>query len=936
MKRILSFFLFVFIINNVNAYDLTVAQDGSGNYTTVQAAINAAPTGLTAPYYIFIKNGKYKEKISIPSNKPFIYLIGESVANTILYYTDGASTSNGTGGTLGTAGSASIIINATDFTAQNITFENTFGDGSQAVAVEINADRAAFKNCRFMANQDTLYTKGSGAPRCYFKNCYIDGNIDFIFGNSIALFDSCTVYAKTRTTNGSSYMTAASTPPGQAYGYVFNNCTFPANTGGTQYYLGRPWQNSTGSSPLANNKVVYLNAIFGAGLILPAGWAVWDAGTDTTLIFDAEYQSKGFSGALADVGNRVTWSHQLTSGDLATYTKANMFGSWDPCAINATFCNDSARDIAVSNFKGTKGTTTSSFNWNISWGMPGITYTLYRAMDSMNSSNYTSIASVMSTTDTIVNYQLIDPVPPAGSIYYYYIVASKPGTASHTTDTVLISSAPTITATGVLGSFAQGLGTPSAAQIYTVSGVNLVDNVTITPPANFEVSADGTTWFNNASPLVLSPTAGALAATSISVRLNASALGTYSGNITNTTTGSGANSVNVPVSGTTADHLNVSKVLQQWPLDVDNNDSAAVRATFVNASVSVLNKLFVSNGTTVPTVPAYSGAFGQAFGASSNGDGTWSTAVGGPGGNLNRTFYDQFTVTPSGSNGLRVDSVILNADFYNSNSNSKLAIVYSLSGFASDSVDLPAASFASPILLNKNTTGTVDNYRLALNGGIGISVPNGQSLTLRFYYALGSSSAGRYGMLKNVIVMGDSSSIVPVTLVSLNAIAKNNAVQLNWRTTNEINSKNFIVERSTDGIHFTAIGTVDANNSLLTNNYSFTDNSALQGIVYYRLRQNDKNGFYKESQVVTVKIDGKSSVTIYPNPAKSYINLNYTSLSQSAFGKIISVDGRMMKKINLAKGSTQSTININNLSRGTYFIVITNANTTQTLKFVKQ
>ena len=226
---LLGFFLLAGI-GRAFAYDVVVAADGSGNYTTVQAAINAAPTGRTAVFSIFIKNGRYREKISIPSNKPFLQLVGESVANTILTYDDGASTLVG-GVALGTQNSASFSVNAPDFSAFNITFENAFGDGSQAVAVLVNADRAVFKNCRLLGNQDTLYVKGTGTPMHYFRDCYIDGNVDFIFGSSIAVFDRCVIYAKSRSSNGASYITAANTPPGQSYGFVFHDAKIPSNTG---------------------------------------------------------------------------------------------------------------------------------------------------------------------------------------------------------------------------------------------------------------------------------------------------------------------------------------------------------------------------------------------------------------------------------------------------------------------------------------------------------------------------------------------------------------------------------------------------------------------------------------------------------------------------------------------------------------------------------
>jgi hypothetical protein len=286
---------------------------------------------------------------------------------------------------------------------------------------------------------------------------------------------------------------------------------------------------------------------------------------------------------------------------------------------------------------------------------------------------------------------------------------------------------------------------------------------------------------------------------------------------------------------------------------------------------------------------------------------------------------------------LRIDSLILNADFYNSNTNSKLAIAYSLSGFTTDSTDFMAASFTSPITLNKNTSGTVDNYRFALNGATGINVPAGKSISFRFYYALGSSSAGRYGMLNNVIVKGDTNlSVVPLTLLSFTASTLTNAVQLNWSTTNEISSKNFIIERSMDGIHFTAIGTVNANNNINVNNYAFTDANAVQGLAYYRLRIIDLNGNYKLSQVLTIKTASKNTFIVYPNPATDIVGIKYPVLSQSASIKLNSIEGKTLQCITLAQGTSQATINIKSLSKGTYFIIINKGQGAETLRFVKQ
>lgn len=754
-------------------YDFTVAKDGTGDYTTVQAAINAAPTARTAVFTIFIKNGRYKEKITIPANKPFLQLVGESVANTVLTYDDGASTPAPGGGTIGTQNSASFSVNAEDFSALNITFENSFGDGSQAVAVLLNADRAAFKNCRFLGNQDTLYTKGNGTPRHYFRDCYIDGNVDFIFGSSVAVFDRCVIYAKTRTTSGSSYITAANTPPGQTYGYVFRNCTLPANTGGTQYVLGRPWQNSTGFAVPTHNKVVFLKTTLGAGLIQPAGWAVWDAGTNTSLITYAEYQSRTFSGSLVPVGQRVSWSRQLVAADTAAYTVASVFGStWSPCATATGFCGSFAPEIAVSNFRATKGTASapSTLSWNSSWAISQIKYELFRSADNVT---FGKVGEVTALTDSLYNFQLPDAVPPAGSIYYYYLRASKPGLATHTTETIQISSAPVLTITGTLGPFMQYQTGASGVQTYSLTGANLTASVTITPPAGYEISANGgMNWATAAAPLVLTPTNNTLTNTLISVRLNATTAGSYAGDITHVS--SGASAVSVPVRGTKVNTVApVSEPLQWWPLKANSADSSAVRSRAVVASTPTLRGLTVSNGTTVPTIRAYSNTFGQAFGATANGDGSWGTAVGGPGGNLSRRVYEQFTVTAAANATLRLDSLLLTSAFYNTSSNTKLAVVYSRSNFTTDSADvtggtgpaggLPSTAnggFLTPILLANQTNGPTLTYRLTLNGPTGISLAAGQTLTIRLYFSCGSSSAGRYALLKNVVVKGETTPVL--------------------------------------------------------------------------------------------------------------------------------------------------------------------------------
>jgi pectinesterase len=913
-------------------YDKIVAKDGSGDYTTVQAAINAAPTSLTVPYKIFIKNGKYKEKINIPSNKPFLQFIGESVANVILTFDDYSGKANPAGGTFGTSTSASVTVNATDFTAINITFENTTGESPQALAINVNADRAAFKNCRFLGGQDTVLTNANGG-RNYFKNCYIDGTVDFIFGGARAVFDSCVIYAKTRSSAGNSYITAANTTATEPYGYVFRDCKIPANRGTTVYYLGRPWQNDAGTALASKSrtKVQFLNTKMSSS-VRADGWSTWDAGTDTALITYAEYKTQKMDGSLLDVSQRVSWSKQLADTSAAKLNNTNLFGTWDPCAVTADFCTYLPEPIAVSNFAGAKGASTAVFNWNISWPMTSIKYELFRSSDRIA---FAKINEQTSANDTAVNFTYSEANPPAGQTYYYYVLASKPGYASHVTDTVAISSTPTITTAGVLGSYLQGLGTPSNYQNITVSGVNLTDNVTITAPASYEISSNaGTTWNNSSTPIVLTPTSGTLAATTISIRLNGTAVGAYTGNVV--LTSAGAATVNLSVTGTVqADALLVSTILEYWPLTTNNQDSTAIRATGVVATTPTFNKLTVSDGVTVSAVPSYSATHGQAYAPSATG--LWSTASGGPGGTLNRTFYQQFTVTASANASLRIDSLILNHSFYNTSSNTRLAVVYSKTGFTTaDSTNFAAASFTSPITITNETAGTTVNYRLAFNGATGVTLSAGQTLTFRLYNSCGSGSTGRYGKLKNLYILGNATVTLPVTLQSFTANAEATSVLLDWVTSNEVNAQSFVVEKSTNGNNFTAIGTVGANNKAGINTYHFSDVSALANLTYYRLKMVDKDGAFTYSKVVVINSQLTAKFIAYPNPTSNVITLVHPKVNTTANVKIIGVNGSVVFAKAITVGATQSLLDVSVLSPGNYTIIFDAENTHLKTLFLKQ
>jgi len=279
---------------------------------------------------VLVRSGVYKEEISIPHTKFRVHFKGEDARNTIFTYDKYAKKLwPGRDFPMGTSGSASIYIHASYITFEDITFENTSGEGKeigQAVAVFTDGDFLFFNRCRFIGNQDTLYTYGrygkfGGIKRNYFKDCYIEGTTDFIFGTSIAYFEGCTIHSKKN-----SYVTAASTLQGQKYGYVFVNCRLTADEGIDKCYLGRPWG--------AYAKTVFIGCELGKH-ILPEGWHDWEKEGKPDTKKNSYYAEYGNTGPGAK-GPRVKWAHQLKAKDLKEYTfQKVMFQEqdgivWDP------------------------------------------------------------------------------------------------------------------------------------------------------------------------------------------------------------------------------------------------------------------------------------------------------------------------------------------------------------------------------------------------------------------------------------------------------------------------------------------------------------------------------------------------------------------------------------------------------------------------------
>jgi len=289
-------------------YDITVAKDGSGDFTSIQEAIYSAKAFPYQRIVIHIKNGVYYEKVHVYSWNTQVSLIGESKEGTIISYGDYFNKIDlGRNSTFFTS---TVLVEGNDFVAKNLTIENTSGEVGQAVALSVNATRCYFENCAFLGFQDTLYTAGEGSKQ-YFKNCYIEGSTDFIFGEATVVFEFCIVHSKTN-----SYVTAASTPKGQKFGYVFKNCTLTADKAVTAAYLGRPWR--------IYAKTVYIDCEIGSH-IKPEGWHNWSKPEAEINAFYAEYNCKGEG---YKPKSRVAWSHQLKKSEVKKYTLKNVLGDF--------------------------------------------------------------------------------------------------------------------------------------------------------------------------------------------------------------------------------------------------------------------------------------------------------------------------------------------------------------------------------------------------------------------------------------------------------------------------------------------------------------------------------------------------------------------------------------------------------------------------------
>lgn len=306
MRKVLGLLLLLSVVSAAWAQErqdtIVVSRDGTGNFRTLQEAIESARAFMDYTVTIYVKNGVYKEKVIVPSWVENIDIIGEDRDKTIITYDDHANINK-----MGTFRTYTVKVEGSDITFKNLTIENNAAQLGQAVALHTEGDRLKFINCRILGNQDTIYT-GAKFTRLYFKDCYIDGTTDFIFGPSTALFEDCIIHSKRN-----SYVTAASTPKEAKYGYVFKHCKLTAEPGVDKVYLGRPWR------PYAYT--LFIECELGKHIVL-AGWHNWGKQSNEETARYMEYKNTGEG---ANASERVAWSKQLTKKEAEEVTVDAIF-----------------------------------------------------------------------------------------------------------------------------------------------------------------------------------------------------------------------------------------------------------------------------------------------------------------------------------------------------------------------------------------------------------------------------------------------------------------------------------------------------------------------------------------------------------------------------------------------------------------------------------
>ena len=329
MKRLLTIIVALSALLTAQAqknYDnpdtLVVSRDGTGEFRNIGEALEVCRAFMEYHKVIFVKKGTYKEKLVIPQWLTNIEICGEDRDKTIITWDDHANikaditplTAEGPVQKIGTFRTFTLKIQGSMITLKNITIENNSARLGQAVALHTEGDRLTFINCRFLGHQDTIYT-GNAQTRLLFKDCYIEGTTDFIFGPSTAWFENCQIFCK-----ADSYITAASTPKDSPYGYIFNHCSISCDTNVSKVYLGRPWRDY--------GYTLFMNCDL-PRQIRPEGWHQWRPEAVKTARY-MEYNNRGEGAA---TGERVAWSRQLTKKEAQQITMERVFSindNWNP------------------------------------------------------------------------------------------------------------------------------------------------------------------------------------------------------------------------------------------------------------------------------------------------------------------------------------------------------------------------------------------------------------------------------------------------------------------------------------------------------------------------------------------------------------------------------------------------------------------------------
>lgn len=295
--------------------DVVVAADGSGQFTSLQDAISSAPmrTGRTDPRWVIrVKAGTYRERIYVQRERGNIHVLGEDAMKTVVTFDLHANLIGPDDKPIGTFRTPTLQIDGDGMIWENITIANGAGPVAQALALRADGDRLMFKTCRFIGWQDTILVNRG---RHYFEDCYIEGHVDFIFGGATAYFSRCHIHSV-----GDGYITAASTPEGEAHGLVFADGRI-TGASGVRTYLGRPWR--------IHAKTVFLRTEM-TDVIHPAGWHNWDKSEAEATTFYGEFGSTGRGGSPAE---RVRWAKSLSAAEAARLTPKYVLGGsdrWDP------------------------------------------------------------------------------------------------------------------------------------------------------------------------------------------------------------------------------------------------------------------------------------------------------------------------------------------------------------------------------------------------------------------------------------------------------------------------------------------------------------------------------------------------------------------------------------------------------------------------------